>query len=248
MGVCASVSGTSVTLRETVIENTQPDENGMLGYGIQVADGASLDAAGCAVGDNTALGVAAYDSGTSVTLQETAVEDTRPNQNDELGYGILVTEGASLDAEGCEVLGNTYAGVIAYDSGTSVSLRETAIEHTQPDDKGQCGYGIGARDGASLDAEGCALSGNSFAGVFASGSGTSVRLQGTTIEDTLLEENGEHGCGIRVSAGASLDAEACELQGNASLGVAAFDAGTAVALRESATAPKGRADQRCQRG
>jgi len=141
MGVLAFDSGTAVTLRETAIEDTQPTENGELGFGIGIHSGASLDAQACQVRGNTALGVAASVSGTSVTLWETTIEGTRPGENEEYGYGIQVADGASLDAEGCTVGDNTAMGVVAYDSDTTVTLLETAIEDTQPNQSGKLGTG-----------------------------------------------------------------------------------------------------------
>ena len=232
-GVIAAVSGTTVTLRVTTIEDTQSDENGEYGFGIQVSEGASLDAEACEVRENTTAGVAAYNSGTAVTLRATTIEDTKPKENGEGGYGIEVQGAASLDAEGCEVLGNTSVGVAAGHSGTSVTLRETSIKDTQPDPSGEFGFGIGVQDGASLDAEDCDVGGNIGAGVQAFGSGSSVTLRGTTIADTRPQENGNGGYGIYVYDGASLDAEVCEVSGNTAAGVLAAHSGTVITLRET---------------
>ena len=226
LGVLAYDSGTSVTLRETTIEGTQPDENGGRGYGIDVHGGASLDVEGCQVRESTSIGMLVYDSGTSVSLRETTVEDTRSDDNEEHGFGIVVSEGASLDAEGCEVRGSTVAGVAALGSGTSVTLRETTIADTQPDGNGEGGYGIGVEDGASLSAEACEVRANTRVGVVAIDTGTSVTLRETTIADTQPDAYGDGGYGIQVHSGASLDAEASEVVGKTTVGVEAIDSGT----------------------
>ena len=232
-GVSAPHSGTTVTLRETAIADTQPDENGERGYGIEVWDGASLDAEACEVRENTGAGVIAYDSGTLVTIRETSIEGTQPGESGEDGLGIVVWDGASLVAEACEVRGNTTLGAAAADSGTSLTLRETSIEDTQPRNDGEGGFGIQVTDGASLDAEACEVSGNSNVGVAAANSGTSVSLRGSGIKDTQPDQNGESGYGMQIQDGASLDAEACELIGNTSAGVGAVHSGTSVSLRET---------------
>jgi len=82
-----------------------------------------------------------------------------------------------LSLEACELEGNTGAGVLAFDSGTSVSLLETTIEDTQPTEYGEGGYGIQIRGGASLDAEASVVRGCSSAGLVAYDSDTSVDLQ-----------------------------------------------------------------------
>jgi len=232
-GVIAVGSDTSVTLRRTAIVDTKPDDDGTYGYGITATEGASLDAEACQLRGNTSAGVLAYDSGTAVTLRETTIEDTQPDGNQDGGYGIRVKEGACLHAEACEVKGNTAAGVLAYDSGTSITLLRTAIEDTRPNDTGSLGLGIYVYDGASLDAEGCEVRGNATTGVAASDSTTSVTLRETVIEDTLPDETSSLGLGIYVHNGASLDAEACEVTRNTAAGVVADDLGTSVTLRET---------------
>jgi len=229
-GVLAFDSGTSVTLRETAVENTQPNESGEVGYGIQVYGGASLDAEACEIRENTVVGVAASDSGTSVTLRGTSVEDTQPDDNGQAGYGILISGGASVDAEDCEILKSTFLGVVASNSGTSVALRRTNIEGTQPDENGQGGVGIDVYDGAILEAEACEIRGNTTLGVLAYDSGTSVTLWETSIKDTQPMENGEGGFGIEVHSGARLDADSCGIHSNAAAGVHASGSGTSVSL------------------
>jgi len=220
-------------LRETAIVDTKPDESGMFGHGIDIADGASLDAETCEVEGNTGVGVIAYDSGTSVTLRETTIVDTQPDGKGEGGYGIEVRNGASLDTEACEVRGNSTVGVIAYDSGTSVTLRETSIEDTLPMEDGSFGLGIDVYGGACLDAEACEVARNAILGVRVADTGTSVSLRETTVEDTQPDENGEGGYGIDVYGGASLDAVACEVGGNTNAGVVALDSGTTVTLQDT---------------
>jgi len=234
VGVLADDSGTSVILRETAIEDTQPIESGEDGVGLEVYDGASLDAEGCEVRGNSAVGLLAHVSDTSVSLQETAIEDTRPDVNGRYGYGIEVWGGTSLAMEACEVAGNTGIGLLAYDSGTTVALYESVIEDTQPNERADGGHGIQVSEGASLHAEACQVRGSAGTGVAAGHSGTTVTLLETAIEDTRPIENAEAGNGIQVSEGATLDAEACQVRGNENVGIAVFDSGTTVVLQETA--------------
>ncbi len=232
-GVVALGSGTSVTLRATTIEGTQPEENGERGYGIKVHGGASLNADSCAVRGNTTAGLFTLDSGSSVTLRETSIEDSQPRASGEHGYGILVQDGASLEAEHCEVERNTAKGVVVTGSDTWLTLQESSVEDTQPDENGENGWGILVEDGASLDAEACVVRGNITGGLGVVGSGTTATLRETTIEDTSPNENGDWGHGIETTGGASLDAEACLIRGNAAAGVLAGGSGTSANFRDT---------------
>jgi len=231
-GIVAVESGTAVTLRETAIQDTQPNGNGDFGFGIDVFGGASLTAEDCEVSGNTTIGVFANEPGTTVTLQETTILDTQPNEG-RTGYGIEVSDSASLTAEDCEVSGSTPIGVVAADSGTLVTLRETTILDTQSDENGFFGYGIEVYGGASLTAEDCEVSGNTAVGVLAANAGTMVNLHETTIHDTQANVDGKSGFGIQVSGGASLEAETCKVVGNTEVGVLAQDSDSTVSLRET---------------
>ena len=230
VGVLVYESGTTVSLREAAILDTQPNQGGQLGIGIDVYGGASLEAVSCELAGNSAAGVQAWDNDTVVCLQETAILDTQPDSDGAFGYGIYVSGGASLEAVSCQLAGNSAAGVQAWDADTTVSLQETAILDTQPDSDGALGYGINVYGGASLSARDCAISGNAEAGLRAQDRDTVVSLQETTIQGTLPDGDGEYGHGVYVFDEASLCAEACQLSGNRSVGILA-ETGAEVSLQ-----------------
>jgi len=213
-GVIASATDTTVVLRETSIQDTQPKGNGERGYGIDVFNGADLTMEACEVLGNTGVGVFAEELGTTVTLRETSIRDTQPDVDGWFGYGIGIHDGASLDAESCEVRGNTRVGVLATGSSTSVSLRETSIEDTQPDTNGVYGYGIEVSDGASLGAEYCEVRGNTSIGVLAADSGSTATFRETTIATTMRGEAYTVGPGIGVQGSATAEAMAIEVSWN----------------------------------
>ncbi len=230
-GVLSHGAGTTVTLRETVIQGTRSDEKGLWGFGIEVYSGASLQAESSEVIENRFAGLIADATGTKASLHDTIIRDTKPDENGSDGYGIAVCGGASLETEACEVSGNTAVGVIAMDAGTSISLHETTIQDTQREEDGWGGYGIVAKAGANLEADSCELLGNAQTGVAASGADTTVALRQTTIQDTQPVDEGTYGYGIQVSDGANLETDSCELAGNTGLGVGAMDSGSSVSLR-----------------
>jgi len=232
LGLLAGDSGTTVTLRETTIKDTQSAESGGNGYGIDVYGGADLSLESCQVSGNMAVGLFAEGTGTSVTLRETSITDNLPNANEQGGYGVEILDGANLSAEECEVSANTAAGIVAYDSGTTVMLRETTIQGTLPDAHGEGGYGIRVDSGASVEAQACDIAGNTEAGIIATDSGTTVTLWETTVQDTQADEGG-CGYGAYVHEGASLTIEAGELSGNTKAGIMAVGSGATVTLQET---------------
>jgi hypothetical protein len=74
------------------------------------------------------------------------------------------------------------------------------------------------------------ITGNVTAGVVVLGADTTVVLTGTIVSETRMSEDGDWGLGIHVQAGATLQAGACAVTGNHSVGVLANHEGTTVDL------------------
>ncbi len=203
---------------------------GITAYRASTMAPAILEVEGCALVRNAVTGVMAIEPGTEVVLLDTTIRDTLVSGDVAHGLGIDVYGGATLTAERCEVVGSTVGGVVAFDPGTVVALVDTTVRGTFPDGDGEYGYGINAHSGAALTAEGCELVGNTGQGVLAGDRSTSVVLVDTRIQATMPNGHGEYGNGIRVRGGASVTARGCELAGNAAVGVAVIESGSAVEL------------------
>ena len=237
IGVTASNAGTELRMERTVIKGTLLNADAGLGSGLHASDGASVQATDCSVEESTMAGIVAWDAGTAVELQNTTVTDTQPNATGENayaqgGYGIYLYSGVTMAADSCLVDGNTRLGLIALDSGTEVSLRNTSLCNTQPAIDA-AGHGIAVRDGAALSAESCNLEGNTPVGIQVRDAGTEVALLDVSITGTLADESGVFGSAINVFGGGRLEAESCSLLGNAGVGVVASESGTTVVLRDT---------------
>ncbi len=232
-GVFATDSGTTVTLRDTTVQDTRTHEDGQGGYGIEVQNQASLQAESSQVSDSGSIGVVAQGSDTTVTLRQVTIQDTQADASGESGFGILVYDGAELNAEACEVNGNTGIGVMAGDSGTAVTLADTTIQDTRQGEGWALGIGLFVAEGARLEAEACEISGNTTAGIRVSGASSTAIFQDATIRDTQPMESGDFGYGVVVDDGASLELESCQISGNTGAGLTASGAGTSVELRDT---------------
>jgi len=239
IGVLAYGEESQVDLDGVLILETQPDESGLFGRGIDVEDGARLSATLSTVQGNHDVGVYAYGDGTDLDLTDTLVLDTASSPDGTLGLGIQVRAGASLAATGCMLQGNRTIGVYSTDGGTTVVLADTTVLDTESSSNGTMGIGIVAQDGASLAATGCTVRGNREAGVFANGDGAAIALTDTLVLDTRLAPDGTFGFGIAVENGASLVATGCTVQGNHDAGVFASDDPTTVALTDTSVLDTG---------
>jgi hypothetical protein len=230
LGITAAQSGTRATLLDTIVRDTQPPAVGEGGYGIGVQSGALLEAEGCEIFANAAIGVTAQGDGSEVILVDSSIRDTLPGGEDEGAHGLGAYDGARISAEGCEVVGNVGLGVLAADVGTTIELVDTSILDTRPRADGHFGYGVEVHGGARLSAQGGRIEGNTAVGVWATQPDTEVTLVDCSIRGTLPRDDGLFGFGVQVDGGARFSAEACELVDNRAAGLLAEDAGTEVTL------------------
>ncbi len=233
LGVSAMGSGAEVTLVDSSVQDTQPNDNGAFGYGIEVQSGATLQAKGCTLLRNTEFGLLASDAGSEVTLLDSLIRDSQTLADGGDGIGLMIAQGATLRAEGCELDRNSETGLLIRDAGTEVTLRHTIVRGTLPDGVGMYGHGIDIQGGATLWAEGCELAENSVAGLMLNEPGTQVTLLDSVVRDTVPYRGGELGYGIFAMGQASLTVVGCELVGNHGAGLLASERGTTVTVHDT---------------
>ena len=229
IGILAAGTGTTVHLEGTDVLDTLPRSDGSFGQGVHVRGGAGLTATGCTVRGNTGAGVFAGSAETAVDLTDTAILDALPD-DDGLGLGIEVADGAALTATRCTIAGSIRTGVYVEGLGTTVDLVDTSILDTSPSPGDIGGMGISVGEQAVLTATGCTVQGNTDVGVLVNGAGTRVELEDTQVLDTSSSPDGTGGRGIGAEDGAAVTATRCTLQGNTEIGVFALGVGTTIDL------------------
>ena len=225
-GLVAVGAGTAVDLEDATIRDTLPLPDGTIGGGIGAQKGARLVARGLLLEGNHDVGLAAFDAGTSVELENATIRDTLPLPDGTGGRGLHVQEAASLVAEDLLVERNREAGLVATDTGTTVNLDNATIRDTQPRPDGRDGLGVSVEAGASLVARGLLLEGNHDLGLLARDSGTTVDLDETRITGTQAAADSAGGSGIAVQDDASLSALGLEVQDNEGPGLYVVTGGT----------------------
>ncbi len=229
MGLFASGSGTLVTLHDTTIRDTWPDINGG-GYGVDVVGGASLAMTDSVVERSTTVGLTCHDEGTSIALTRCAIRDTRAAEPGEGAIGVIVSMGAHLSADDCEISGSTLAGLTVAGGGSEATLRGLTVLDTLPNAEGY-GLGVDAHGGARLNAEACTILDSTGGGLLVNGTGTIAEIRDSIIADTRLNATGTAGFGVQVIGGAQLSILDCEASGNAMAGILGSDAGTSITLQ-----------------
>ena len=168
VGIVVGHEGTTVRLSNVKVKGTKPIADGTGGRGIEVSQGASLEAHDCLVEGNIGIGIIVGVDGATAHLSNVEVRDThRPSlyttacglvcqegavltasdvissQNE--GPGLFVASGGTLTCTGCDLSDNAFAGALVWGDGI-VELSETTIVGTTPDANEGGGIGIYATD------------------------------------------------------------------------------------------------------
>jgi hypothetical protein len=138
-GLWADGEGTTVSLTDVDVIATSASGDGTAGAGILATDGASVDAENVYLDSNVSAGLFASGDGTYVSLVFGAVLNT--SASPDTAYGLLIQDGASLDALDCSLEGTEGVGLAAT-SAADVVLRHTTVSSTSRPDEGGAGAGL----------------------------------------------------------------------------------------------------------
>jgi len=185
-------NGASLTMRDVVIRDTQPDPDtcakALIAHGVD----ASADLARTVIEGHCQVAVDANDAAT-VTLVDSVVRDTDSRLDGALGFGVGVREGASVDVERSLIERNRHSGVHVTGAGSAASLTDVVIRDTESQRlESGAGRGVGAFRGASVELRRVVLDRNRDAGVLVY---SDVTLRGSDIlvRDT---RGAGHGLGL----------------------------------------------------
>jgi hypothetical protein len=193
-GALVSGAGSAVHVVGSVIEKTGPQKvDNTLGMGVQADSGATATIEGSAIVANLLDGVASFDPGTEVTVEQTLVAGTAPQLSDgDGGDGIHGGTGGALHIAHSTVAGNSHAGVSTQAGGASVNLASSLVE---ANGSGNSGGGILVEVGSTATIDSSALAGNIGEGLVVR-AGTETTVTHSLIVGTLPDVKGNNGLGI----------------------------------------------------
>ncbi len=217
-----SVASGQVTLRDLTVTDSLFIGVAAIKSGIPATD---VWMERCTIERNQLSGLYVSDSGATVDVQDSVIRDSLTDGGG-YGYGVMVSGGADLTIEGSTLSENTSVGLLAMETGTSVTATSCTIEGTTL--LGTASYGAAAQQGASMELESCTLTGNEGAAVLAYHAETVLTMSNCTITDNL--HVGGAGAAVAVAEGASLVDEGSVIQGNALVGVSVSASGSTAQL------------------
>lgn len=220
-------------MRRVLVRDSQRGGTGLVGVGIGVVGGASLQLESSEIARNRAEGLLLRDPGTSVEVSDTYIHGTLSDWGGLYGYGIQASGGASLTVDACEIAENTHSGVNVVETGTHAVIRDSLIRDTLPTEDGAHGSGIEVGGGAGLTLESSEIAGFRIFGVGVTGEGTVAQIDGTTLRDALEGDLELGGIGVVVLDQAAAEISSCTLSNLAGMGIAALESGTSVVVTDT---------------
>ncbi len=224
-GLVAVGEETRISIRDSVIRDTQTAEDGSLGDGISLSEGATLEVENSEIAANRAWGVGVSGEGTTASFVDSVVRDTATDEYGLNGMGLLVRESAQVRIEACSVEDNTSAGIMVFDAGSAATIHDTLVRGTRPDEEAKNGFALAAGAGAFIEASQVTLEANRGFGAIADDEATQVFMEDSIISATERGDIYTVAAGVIAQGGASFSGAGLEIVGNEGPGLLAFQAG-----------------------
>lgn len=194
-GMIAFAPDTVLVATDVVVEETGAQESdGLLGFGLWVADGASVELLRAAFEGNRAAGIYAHDEGAVLVAQDVGIRDTLERESDDgFGVALYVGAGASVDLQRGSFERNRYAGIQV--SGATLAAEDLVVRDTASRVRdGVAGYGLLATAGGVATCTRASFETNRAAGVLALFGVGAFGHAEVTLEDTVVTGTQEQAC------------------------------------------------------
>ncbi|MFZ5480943.1 MAG: right-handed parallel beta-helix repeat-containing protein [Myxococcota bacterium] len=178
----AVVDGAALTLRSCDVEGAFPVDAGTDGQGVFAQFGANVVLEDVEIHDATEVGLFVGAAGTTARLTRVTVRDGLPGVDGLTGIGVIVQDGASLEADALFVTDNRDVGVYTYGEGTYARIVRSEIAGTAITGLSDWGRGLEAIDGAVVEGEDLDVVGNRELAVYVNAA--TLSLVGGEIRDT----------------------------------------------------------------
>lgn len=228
--------GARLVARGVVVRDTRSAiSDRRFGFGLDVEEAASVDAARVVIERNRRVGIYLSDAGTAVTVEDAVVRGTLPDESDgTFGDGVYASNGASLTATRFLVDGNRDLGIGTNDPGSRVTLRDVVVRDTLPQESdGAYGIGIDVALGAVLVGSRVLVERSHLIAVAVYDAGSSMTLEDSIVRDTLVRaSDGLFGLGLAVESAATATMRRVALARNREAAVGVYDEGSTLMLED----------------
>lgn len=159
---------------------------GDTGGGLVVVAGASLELSRAVVADNVGFGALASGAGTSLSLVDAVVRDTRAEgDRGSLGFGLALLDGAAFAGLRLLLERNRAFGVLAFDA-SSLEVRDALVRDTLASaSDARFGRGLEIEGATAVSLGSCRFEGNRDIAIAAFGDRAELSLSEVAVRSTL---------------------------------------------------------------
>jgi hypothetical protein len=236
LAVYISQAGTQAVLEDVTAQDTESEQSsGTFGLGLLVDRGAQASVSRGIFARNRSEGIRALDQNTFLQLHDVEIRETRGRESDNIhGMGLWITEGATAEVSRALLERNTYAGILATEPGTSVSLEDITVKDTrgsQANLSGGEGLWVGWEASVSLSRGW--FENNRYVGIYCGMAGSELTIEDVTVIGTLGQESdGDRGYGMAAADGGRIVLQRGRFEDNHSIGIGAGRVGTSMSLSD----------------
>lgn len=200
-GIQVGGNGATVALSDSTVRDTQWNVDGNKGSGLRIEGGAQATAQNCVFERNCSVAVRAAGVGSTLEMKRSVVRFTRMQVDGTAGAGVQTSGGAAILLEECLIAGNRFAGVIAWDPDSLLTLYRSVVRDTGPDSTGEKGRGAYAH-GGRIVLRGSSIVGSMEAGIAAQGPECELDAAWSRVADTVPSDKLVYGEGVMIVGGA----------------------------------------------
>ncbi len=221
---------TTATVIDSVVRGTTASSANSLGRGINVQAGGRLDATGVLVSHNHQIGAGAFNTGSSMTLTDSVVRDTREAVLEPANAGVIASDNATVVARRVLVDSSTQYGIVAHQVGGRVRLEDSVVRGTRAPGADYDSWSVAALAGGTLAATRVLVVGNECHGFSAALPGSVLDAIDSVADGSRTGAKPHLGVGIVTLLGGTVRARGVRIENSRGFGVNAIGEGSGIEL------------------
>ena len=223
---------TTAKLTRTVVRDTTAPPN-TLGSGILAQQGSQITVTDSEFARSVTAAVYVADKTSGAVVERSVLRDTRVDENQMGGYGVMALDGPTIEVRSSALLGNHRSGLMAF-ADSRVTVQDTVVVGTLQVGS-NLSHGFAAFDGAKMDLSRVGVYGNYGVGLRFT-QNVVATVSESNIHGQEPTSDGDFGNGVYVHVGSTAKLHKCAMTMNHRSGVEAFDKGTVLELTDSLVA------------
>ena len=221
-----TVRGQGAVVRNLAIDGRRP---GVTVFGLSLS--VHLENVAIASARSYGLGVG---SEASATGRNVVVSNTEGRSDGQLGRGLQIETGASVELERIIIEGNREAGAYVTGEATTLILNDAVVRDTQLGLSPTSGCAVLAHSGADIEINRSVMERNLWRALYLDNAGTTLTMTDSVVRDTASEDDGWPGIGLFLEGGAEAELHRTTFARNRKVGVYVTGSGSSLSLTDVA--------------